>query len=131
MGSNPINLAIRFLLEVAGLFAIGWWGWQEGTGVQRYVLALSLPAVAALLWGILAVPDDPSRSGRAPVHIPGAARLVLEIAFFVSATCSLVAKGALTLGWTYGIIAAVHNALSYDRILWLIRQRTSENDDAG
>jgi hypothetical protein len=28
MGSHPINLAIRFLLEVAALTSTGMWGWR-------------------------------------------------------------------------------------------------------
>jgi hypothetical protein len=131
MGSNPINLAVRFLLEVAGLSALGWWGWLEGDGALRYVLALGLPAIAALVWGLLTVPGDPSRSGKAPVEIPGTARLVLEVAFFVVATWALVASGAVMIGYTYGIVAAIHNAVSYDRLLWLIRMRTSEDGGAG
>jgi hypothetical protein len=30
MGSNPINLGVRFLKELGGLTALGAWGWQQG-----------------------------------------------------------------------------------------------------
>ncbi len=29
MAFNPLNLALRFLLEVAALVAMGYWGWNK------------------------------------------------------------------------------------------------------
>jgi hypothetical protein len=63
LGSNPINLAVRFILEIIGLVALGWWGWNQADGIARFALALGIPLLAAALWGTFAVPDDPSRSG--------------------------------------------------------------------
>ena len=122
MGSNPINLAVRFILEMTGLVALGWWGWNQGEGVLRFMLALGIPFLAAVIWGTFAVPDDPSRSGEARVSIPGIVRLVLELAFFVAATLSLFAVGVTTLGWIYGIAVLIHYVVSYDRVMWLVRQ---------
>jgi hypothetical protein len=56
MGSHPINLAIRFLLELVALLAMGIWDWQQREGWLRLVLAVGIPLTAALLWGIFAVP---------------------------------------------------------------------------
>ena len=122
MGSNPINLAVRFILEMAGLVALGWWGWNQGEGILRFMLALGIPFLAAVLWGTFAVPDDPSRSGKARVPVPGIVRLMLELAFFVLATWSLFATGLTTLGWIYGIAVLIHYVVSYDRVMWLVRQ---------
>ena len=122
MGSNPINLAVRFLLEIVGLVALGWWGWNQADGILRFGLALGIPFLAALLWGTFAVPDDPSRSGEARVPVPGIVRLLLELAFFAAATWSLFAMDATTLGWIYGIAVLIHYVISYDRIAWLVRQ---------
>jgi hypothetical protein len=121
MGSNPINLAARFFLEIAGLAALGWLGWSMGKGIYRYVLALGLPLLAAVLWGTFAVPEDPSRSATAVVAVSGLVRLLLELIFFSSATWALFTTGATTLAWTYGIAVLVHYLVSYDRILWLMR----------
>jgi len=123
MGSHPINLAARFLLELAGLGAIGAWGWQQGEGFLSVTLAVGLPLLAAALWGTFAVPDDPSRSGRAPVPVPGLARLALEVAYFGFATWALHDFGASVLGWILGGATLIHYALSYDRLAWLLRQR--------
>ena len=122
MGSNPINLAIRFILELAGMVALGWWGWNQGEGILRFLLALGIPFLAAVLWGTFAVPDDPSRSGEARVPVPGIVRLMLELAFFGLATWSLFATGLTTLGWIYGIAVLIHYVISYDRVVWLVRQ---------
>ena len=122
MGSHPINLAVRFVLEIAGLVALGWMGWHYGKGIYRYGLAIGIPLVAAVLWGTLAVPDDPSRSREAVVQVSGNIRLLLELAFFVAAAWSLYALGATTYCWIYGSVVFVHYVVSYDRVLWLIQQ---------
>lgn len=122
MGSHPINLLIRFLLEMGGLVALGRAGWVYGEGVYAYASAIAIPLVAAVLWGTFAVPDDPSRSGKAPVPVPGVIRLMLEAVFFLSATWSLVATGFGAYGWIYGLVVLIHYAASYDRLAWLIRQ---------
>lgn len=123
MGSNPINLAVRFLLEIAGLMAIGYWGWQQGEGFLAIILAIGVPVIAAVLWGTFAVPEDPSRSGKAPVPIPGILRLVLETAYFGFATWAFYEAGTPLLGLVYAIVVLLHYAFSYDRLLWLVKQR--------
>lgn len=122
MGSHPINLAVRFLLEVSALLAMGIWGWRQSEGWLRFVLALIIPLIAAVVWGAFAVPKDPSRSGAAPIAVPGILRLVIEIAFFVFAVWALNDSGFTGPGRVLGVIVAVHYVASYDRILWLIRQ---------
>ena len=122
MGSNPINLAVRFILEMVGLVAMGWWGWNQADGILRFVLAIGIPLLAAVMWGTFAVLDDPSRSGKAPVPVPGIVRLLLELAFFASATWALFAMDVTILGWIYGIAVLIHYVVSYDRVAWLVRQ---------
>ena len=94
MSQNPINLAVRFLLEIAALVAIGYWGWAQHAGILRYALVIGLPLLAAFLWGTLRVPEDASANGKAPVPVPGALRLLLELAFFGFATWGLFDAGA-------------------------------------
>lgn len=79
MGSHPLNLLVRFLLELAALGAFGYWGWQQAEGALAYLLAIGLPVLTAVLWVTFAVPEDPSRSGHAPVPVPGLLRLLLEL----------------------------------------------------
>ncbi len=70
MNLKYINLAFRFLLEVVSLVVFG----SRGSGLAqsriRFIGMIGVPFAAAALWGIFAVPDDPSRSGKAPVRYP-------------------------------------------------------------
>jgi len=124
MGSNPINLALRFILEIATLFILGYWGWNRGDGILGYILAAGIPLAAAILWGTFAVPDDPSRSGKAPVPVPGLLRLLLELAFFAIGVWALIDLGYPLLGAILGILVILHYVISYDRVSWLLRQKS-------
>jgi len=122
MGSNPINLAVRFLLEMSGLASLGFWGWKQSDGWLRFVFAIGIPIIFATIWGTFAVPDDPSRSGKAPIVTPGIIRLAIEIGFFACATWSLYDVGFNKVSLAFGIIVVLHYMLSYDRIKWLMSQ---------
>jgi len=121
MGSHPLNLTLRFLLELAALGSFGYWGWTQHDGPARWLWAIGIPLVAAVLWGSFAVPNDPSRSGQAPVPIPGILRLLLELSIFAIATIALVASQRVSAGWVLAATTLFHYALSYDRILWLLK----------
>ena len=121
MGSHPINLTFRFLLELAALFAVAYWGWNQTDNWIRYVLALGIPIIVGVIWGIFAVPDDPSRSGSAPVAIPGILRLLLELAVFAFAALALGDSGLTRVSWIFGLVVIFHYVLSYDRIKWLMQ----------
>ena len=121
MGSNPVNLAVRFLIEISALLAMGVWGWQQSDNWLRFGLALGIPIMAALIWGLFAVPEDPSRSGSAPISVPGIIRLLIEIVFFVLSVWMLYNLHYVRLSWVLGLIVAIHYLISYDRIIWLIR----------
>ena len=60
---HPINLALRFLLELAAIFTFGFWGHSQAGGGTGVLLAVLLPLLFAVLWGVFAVRGDPSRSG--------------------------------------------------------------------
>ena len=121
MGANPINLGFRFLLELIALAAFGYWGWNLTESGLRFGLVILVPLLAAALWGTFAVPGDPSRSGKAPVPVPGWVRLVLELAFFALAVFSIFTGGKPLFAAIFGLAVAVHYLLSYDRILWLLK----------
>lgn len=123
MGSNPINLILRFLLEISALASVGVWGWKLSDGWVRFVLAIGIPIILSIIWGIFAVPNDPSRSGSAPVITPGVIRLGIELGFFAFATWSLYDMELEKLSMAYGIIVALHYIVSYDRIIWLLSQK--------
>ena len=122
MGSHPVNLGIRLLLELCALAAAGYWGWVRHRGALRIVAVIGVPLILAVLWGTFAVPDDPSRSGRAPVPVPGLVRLVLELAVFGFAAWALYSAGHPTLSLVLVGVVVIHYAVSYDRVAWLARQ---------
>jgi hypothetical protein len=125
MGSHPVNLVLRFVLELAALLVMGVWGSRQGEGVLSIVLALGVPVIAAAGWGIFNVPNDPSRSGKSPVVVPGVVRLLYEVVFFGFASWALFAMGSTTLSLVFGVVVIIHYILSYDRIQWLITTRSS------
>jgi hypothetical protein len=120
MGSHPANLAFRFVLEIAALVAVGRWGFRVTESWPRYLLVVSVPIMLAAAWGILAVPDDPSRSGNAPIPVAGGLRLCLELGIFALACWAFAASGARLAAWILAAAVVVHYALSYDRVIWLL-----------
>jgi len=122
MGSHPINLIFRFILELCALTAIGIWGWKQSDGFFRFVLSIGAPIILAAIWGVFAVPDDPSRSGEAPVIVSGIIRLAIELAIFSFAIWSLHDFGSVRLSRILGMSILLHYVLSYDRIIWLLTQ---------
>ena len=123
MGTNPINLAVRFILEIIALVVFGYWGWNSSEDFLRIILVVLLPLIAAVLWGTFAVLNDPSRSGKAPIPVSGIIRLILELVFFALAAFALYATGNEKYAWIFGSVVLVHYLLSYDRITWLLRQK--------
>jgi hypothetical protein len=120
VNAHPINLALRFLLELIALGVTAYWGWQRGgEGPSRFVLGLAVPLIAALIWGTFRVPNDP---GAAPVPIPGLARLALELAFFGFAAWALHDLGLEQWGWALSVIVIIHYLISYDRVFCIIKQ---------
>ena len=124
MGSNPINLTFRFFLELTALFSLGYWGWNSTSGWIRYLSVIVYPVIAAAIWGLFAVPGDPSRSGKAPVPVPGFLRLLLELIIFGFACWALYDSGLPNFSLIMGGLVILHYAVSYDRILWLIKPKS-------
>jgi len=122
MGSHPVNLAFRFIIEIAALIFIGIWGWQIGEGLVKYIMAIGIPIVIAAIWGIFNVPGDPSRSGKAPVPVPGFLRLFIELSIFSLAIWTIFYLESNNLACIFAAMIVIHYVLSYDRILWIIKK---------
>jgi hypothetical protein len=101
------NLVLRFLLELAALAALGYWGAQStSSGIARVALAIPLPLAAAVFWGLFVAPKA-RFGGRRGV------RLLLGLVVFGLASAALVSSGQPMLGWTFGAVALVNTALTY------------------
>jgi hypothetical protein len=122
MGNAWWNLTLRFLLELAALLGLGIAGWGLSEGWWRWLLALALPLIAAALWGTFAVANDPSRSGRAPVPVPGTVRLVLELVILFGGAACFYAAGYKTTAIVVALLIALSYAFSRDRLQWLLKQ---------
>lgn len=117
VGANDV---LRFILEIWALIAFGYWGLNQNFGLFNYVLAIALPIAAAAIWGTFAVPDDPSRSGGAPVPVPGVVRLVLELLIFGLAFLAMFVGTLFYISLVYVILVIVHYILARNRIRWLL-----------
>ncbi len=105
MSQNPLNLALRFILELAILFALGYWGWTRDIGVWRYLLAIVLPVAAAILWSTFHWPHETAGSPRSPVPIAGWLRLLVNpnarvcIGPLIKAPCARLGTSRI---WSWG-----------------------------
>jgi len=118
VSENPLNLALRFILEIAGLAAYGYWGWAAHDGLLRWLLAVGAPLLAATLWAVFRVPGD---GGPPVVAVSGAVRLVLEAVYFGGATWALYAAGAPSAAFVFGVAVVGHYAISWDRIVRFLK----------
>ena len=105
--SVGLALTVRFLLELASLVSLGYWGFRAADGVVGVVLAVSIPLAAALLWGAVVSP-------RAFVPAPPAGRLLAEAAVFGAATLALASVGRPLLASAFAV-AAVGQRLALSR----------------
>lgn len=112
------NLVVRFILEVACLVGIGVAGWQVAP-----VLGIAGSVVAAAMWGVFAVPDDPSRSGKAPVPVHGWLRLLIELAVFLGGAAAWLVAGHAAVALPLVVLLAVHHLAALPRLRWLVMQR--------
>ncbi len=126
MGSHPINLLVRFLLELFALISYGIYGWRQADGWLRFVMAIGLPILMATVWAVFNVPHDASRSGNAPIPIPGLLRLLLELVFFAFAVWCLLESNFVKSSMVFALIVLLHYIVSYDRIRWLLTRNTAE-----
>lgn len=123
-GSHPLNLLFRFVLEVLTLLSIAVWAWHLHTSWVGFVLAVLIPMLIAVIWGTFTVPDDPSRSGKAPVPIAGWIRLLLELAIFFFGIWSLYALEKPALSIILACLVILHYAVSTDRMRWLLAPKS-------
>ena len=100
------NYALRFLLELAALAALGFWGFVEFGGVLQWVIGFGAPLVAAAVWGTFMSPKA-SRPTVDPV------RLLIEVAVFGSGVAALLASGETALGLVFAGLAVLHLGLTF------------------
>ena len=83
------NLALAFVVELAGLAVLGWWGYDAG-GIA---LAIVFPLVAAAAWGAFMAP-------KARRHVP-----VVGLAALAAVVAGLVEVGHPVLAAGFAVVA--------------------------
>ena len=117
MSQNPINLVLRFALELCMLAALAYGGWAVVPFPACYAAAVLLPLAGAAAWGAFRVPGD---GGKPRVVVSGRVRLALEAVLFTLATALLAAAGRPYLALAFAAVTTAHYAASHDRIAALL-----------
>jgi hypothetical protein len=114
------NLALRFGLELGALAGFGAAALIRTSGRTRPVAIVAAPVGAAAVWGVFNVLDDPSRSGAAPIEVPGTARLAIELCVLGGGAAAIAAAGRPKIAVGFAALIATHYATSRSRIRWLL-----------
>lgn len=86
-------LTAFFLLELCAMVAFGYWGYHIQVGVfLRIILAVAVPLIVAILWGMLLSPKASFPIFSYPV------RNALKLIVFAGASAALYASGLGILG---------------------------------
>ena len=99
------NEALAFLVELAALGALAWWGFSTGSGVAaRLLLGLGAPAVAIVLWGMFAAP-------RARFRPPLAGVLLVKAVVLGAGVYAVHAVGHPVAAVVFAAVVVVNTAL--------------------
>ncbi|GAA3080441.1 hypothetical protein JOF29_004820 [Kribbella aluminosa] len=103
------NLLLAFLVEILALGVFARWGWDTGgTTVTRVLLAVGLPLVAAVLWGLFAAPT--AARGQVP-------RWIVKVLVFGLAGAALWSMGHPLLGIVFVVVVAANLAIIHTQKL--------------
>jgi hypothetical protein len=87
----------------------------------RWLAVVAVPGAAATCWGVFNVVDDPSRSGEAPVEVPGWLRLALEILILGGGAAGFAVAGRPGVGLVLVVLIVLQYATSWSRVEWLLQ----------
>jgi Protein of unknown function (DUF2568) len=98
------NLALRFLLELAALGALAYWGFHEFDGATAILVGIGAPLAAAIAWGTFVAP-------RRRVPRGEALRWLVELIVFGAAAAALIDAGAVVLGIAFAVFAVCNGVV--------------------
>lgn len=119
---HPVNLSLRFFLELVALGGFGVLVWTSVSERWRVLALIIVLCFLMALWGTFTVPNDPSRSGNAPVPVSGLIRLSLECAILFGGALSFHWAGFSLFGASLSVLVLLHYVFSGERIAWLLQQ---------
>ncbi|MEU0634111.1 YrdB family protein [Streptomyces sp. NPDC005989] len=100
------NELLAFVVEVAALAALAWWGFATGEGVAaRWLLGIGAPAVAALVWGMFAAP-------RARFRPPLAGVLLVKAVVLGGGVYAVHAVGHSVAAVFFGVVVVVNTGVA-------------------
>ena len=101
------NDAVRFLVELATLAAICYWGFHDHSSwAAKLLLGIGGPALIAAAWGVWMAPQSTRRA-------PEAMRAVLELVIFAAATAALTASTGASVAIIFAVVAATNAVLDH------------------
>jgi hypothetical protein len=102
-----VNLALRFLLEICALLALGYWGFHTGKSlILKIVLGIGTPLMVAIVWGMFGSPG-------APVKLSASFHLLLEFIIFGLPVVALYVAGKPGLSLVFGLTVVINRSLMY------------------
>ena len=95
---------MAFILELCALAALSYWGYVTGSGALAYVLAVLMPTLAALVWGLVASP-------RARVQLPAAPKTGVRLLVLLGSAIALAVAGSGVLAVVFGGVVIANTAV--------------------
>lgn len=104
---KKLNLLLSFLLELVLLYLVGFWGFHQGeTWVSKYALAVVLPAIVIVLWGVWAAPKSKRR-------LKNPVRTVFKLALFFLGALLAYQAGIQSWAIVFAIIVIFNAGLAF------------------
>ena len=103
---HAVNESLAFLVELAMLAGLAWWGATvHGAVVARVLIALAGPLTAGVVWSLFAAP-------RARVRLPSAGVLVVKAVVFGVTGLAVYAAGQHLVAIVVAVIAYLNAGLA-------------------
>jgi hypothetical protein len=101
------NDAVRFLVELAALAAVCYWGFHDHPSwIAKLVLGIGGPVLIATAWGIWMAPKSNRRATEG-------IRALLELLIFALATAALAASAGAALAIIFAVVATSNAVLDH------------------
>ena len=95
------NAMLAFSLELGMLAAFAYWGYKNGNGlVVKWVVAIVLPLIVAVIWGLILAP-------KAPYRLDTPFRVIVELTLFLLAAFALYRLGYVTLAFVFAALSVL------------------------
>jgi hypothetical protein len=101
-----LNLAIRFLLELAAIVAVAYWGYTVTTEWWRWAVAIGAPAMLIAIWAVAIAP-------KANNLLPLPVRELLGSGVLLIAAGLLFAAGAPSASLAMAVLVVVNTVLLF------------------